>query len=168
MVHYGSETDVTACSQGGNNMKINPCNQTQPLVNKIAAGSKGAAKANSFNQIFEETVGQKKTASVSNQPMISFLRGPSMDIPISGEAAVIDSIGSVLDNLEQYQQMLGDTHTSLRAMETTVNRMKEDADSLESLLAGLPEDDTAKPIMEDTLMLVAKEIARFEQGDYVD
>jgi hypothetical protein len=149
-------------------MKINPWNQTQPLVNRIAAGSKGAEKTNSFNQIFEEKVGQKETASVTNQPMIFSLRGPSMDIPIAGEAAVIDSIGSVLDNLEQYQQMLGDTHTSLRAMKATVNRMKEDADILESLLAGLPEDDTAKPIMHDTLMLVAKEIARFEQGDYVD
>lgn len=91
-----------------------------------------------------------------------------MDIPITGEATVIDRVGSALDNLEQYQRMLGEMHTSLRSMEATVHRMKTDSANLESLLGSIPEDDAAKPIMQDTLMLVAKEIAHFEQGDYVD
>jgi hypothetical protein len=153
---------------GEPNMKINPLNQTEPVIRTVAAGLKSSGDQKNFNEIFEQKVGETYDAPTTPHGHIFSLRGPSMQLPITPDDMAMGSINCALNHLEHYQQMLGDHRSSLRSMESTVNRMKQDAANLESVLNTLPEDEAAKPIMQETLMLVVKEIARFEQGNYVD
>jgi hypothetical protein len=73
-----------------------------------------------------------------------------------------------IDHLEQYKDMLADPNANLRSMAPTVNKLKKDVNQLGQLMDGMTSEEQIQPLMNDTVELISREIARFEQGEYVD
>ena len=88
--------------------------------------------------------------------------------PADHGAQVQHRLGRLLDNLEQYQQLLGDRHVSLKAVAPAVDRLKGDMTDLTAMLDHVGGDHPLKPLLNEALVIATKEVSRFESGDYVD
>jgi hypothetical protein len=73
----------------------------------------------------------------------------------------------MLNALEQYQTRLGDPKTDLRAVDPALGQLKEEIAVLQPLVDQAPEQDPMKQIAQEALLIAAKEVARFEQGEYI-
>jgi hypothetical protein len=146
-------------------MKINPLDrihapQQVPGVDKRAPGQ------GDFKRILDQTVEPKGAARVDVPPMRPIL-SPQIIPAIHSNAQAYQGVERILNALDRYQHLLADTRASLRAVEPAMQKVRQEVERLEPLLAGLPHDDSLKTIMGEVLMTAAKEIARFENGEYV-
>lgn len=146
-------------------MKINPLEHTPSTDAQSKAGSKKTGQGESFSQVLNETINQN-TGSVDRTVASNI--APSMPVSIDEHYQGVESMQRSFDHLDQYRTMLGDPKVSLRSMETTVNKLKKDANQLGQLLDNTKSDEQIKSLMSDTFELITREISRFEQGDYVD
>jgi hypothetical protein len=143
-------------------MKINPLDRihTSQQVDKRAPGQ------GDFKRILDQAVGPKSASRVDVPPMRPIL-GPLVVPAIDLNAQECQGAERILNALERYQHLLADTRANLRAVEPAIQMVRQEVERLVPLLAGLPEDDPLKTIMGEVLMTAAKEIARFENGEYV-
>lgn len=146
-------------------MRINPLEHTPSTDAQSKTGSKKTAQGESFSQVLSEKI-DENTGSVNRT--VAPKMAPSIPVPIDENYQGIESMQRSFDHLEQYRTMLGDPKVSLRSMETTVNKLKKDANQLGQLLDKTKSNEQIKALMSDTLELITQEISRFEKGVYVD
>jgi hypothetical protein len=146
-------------------MKINPLGPTQSPDAQSKVGSNKAGQSESFSQVLKETVNEK--ADDVNQVAAAEMI-PSLPISIDSDYQYIESMQRSIDHLEQYKDMLADPNANLRSMAPTVNKLKKDVNQLGQLMDGMTSEEQIQPLMNDTVELISREIARFEQGEYVD
>ena len=145
-------------------MKINPMEHTLSTDAQSKTDSKKTVQGESFSQVLNGTINEN--AGSVNRTVAPNM-APSIPVSIDSHYQGIESIQRSFDHLEQYQIMLGDPKISLRSMETTVNKLKKDANQLGQLLDNTKSNEQIKSLMGDTLELITREISRFEQGVYV-
>ncbi len=147
-------------------MKINPVDKTQAGSATTRLQRPNNAKAvTPFSDVLGQVTKTSETVAESTLQPIQSINRP--DLIFSTEAAP-QSTELMLDTLTRYQQLLANPATNLREIEPVVAQMKNEISVLSPLAEQLPEGDQMKQIATDTLVLASKEIARFENGDYVD
>ena len=145
-------------------MKINSDNNLQPNAPVRKETSVAGEGDSAFSKVLEKTVGSAPTESVRQSVSIQPVIKPLMETPVEQLYANTDRM---INALEQYQQLLGNSRVSLREVEPAMQQLKTEVKTLEPLAEGLPKTHPMKPIMSETLLTAAKEIARFEGGAYV-
>ena len=145
-------------------MKINSDNNLQPNAPVRKETPAAGAGDSAFSKVLEKTVGTASTESVRPSVSIQPVIKPLMEAPVEQLYAKTDRM---INALERYQRQLGNSRVPLREVEPAMRQLKAEAKTLETLAEGLPQTHPMKPIMSETLLTVAKEVARFEGGAYV-
>ncbi|MFZ1983549.1 MAG: hypothetical protein WAU91_03995 [Desulfatitalea sp.] len=146
-------------------MKINPSDKVLHGIPNSGIKPKGGAPATSFADLLAQTTHVASPKQVAAPPTIQPVVRPAVTTP-SDE--VYRSAEKMLDTMASYQHLLADSQVSLRAVEPAVRQLKKEVVSLEPLLANLDEASPVAQIAREVLISASKEIARFEEGDYVD
>lgn len=149
-------------------MKINPVDK-QDFVKTNGTKSAKHVQDINFGRVLEETL-QSTQASPRVIPG-SKITGPILNgihPPPDVRQEVYDRLDRILEIFEKYQLLLGDRHSSLNTIAGAVDRLKGEAQDLETTLPNLADGDPLKSILNETLVAVSKEIFQFESGAYVD
>jgi hypothetical protein len=147
-------------------MKINPLDRIH-APQQVPGIDKGTPGQGDFKRILEQTVEQKEDRRAVSPPG-HVMPGPQIVPVISFNDPAYQGVERMLNALERYQHLLGNTQANLRAVEPAVRQVRKEAETLEPLISGMLDSDPLKPIIGEALMTAAKEIARFENGDYVN
>jgi hypothetical protein len=145
-------------------MKINPFDPVLQ-ANAVSAQKPKPEKAEtSFADILSKTARESAPKQVSAPPIIQ----PILRSPMISMHGVYEGAERVLAALENYQQLLSDQKNSLRNIEPAVDQMKRELGSLEPLLQNMDESDPVAQLAREAVLMVNKEITRFETGEYVE
>lgn len=150
-------------------MKIDPTDQHQQVqsTHRVHSGSGGDDKI-SFAEVLGETE-KKSTQTTEDKKVVSNpVMGPGMTIrhdPISAQWPVADEL---LCAMERYQELLEDPSADMRTIGSFVEVMRDLAENTQPKLDDLPQGDPLRDVGEAALVHIAKEIARFDSGYYVD
>ena len=147
-------------------MKINPSDKSQ--TGSVTTPIKRQSNANAETP-FSNILGQvAKTAETATKSVLQPVQPIHRSNMIFSSDAAPQSTEQMLDALTRYQQLLANPAKNLREMEPVVEQMKKEISVLSPLTEQLLEGDQMKQIATDALVLASKEIARFENGDYID
>ena len=133
---------------------------------RLKTNSRPMETQQSFGQIFNERLSENTVKRFQETPQP--VAPPALPPLINQTLYHFESIESSLTHLESYQSMLADPKVSLRTMEPNIDAIKKDANHLEELLDGMKDEEQIKPLVKETVLVLNKEIARFERGDYVE
>ena len=149
-------------------MKINPVDKQQ-LNSLSGIKAEQEITGDDFKKVLKQTAGVEGASSARDVKPSSGLK-PASAIPMRIDKRM-DSMAGIkltLDHLERYRHLLSDTNANLRALEPTVRQLKSDIGNLEAMMDSPDVDEPAKAVISEALMVVSKEVLRFEQGEYVD
>ena len=146
-------------------MNINPSDKVLHGIPNSGTKPKSSAPATSFADLLSQTAQAASPKQVSVPPTIQPVVRPAM---ISPSDEVYRSAERMLDTMARYQHLLADSQASLRHVEPTVRQLQKEVASMEPLLADLDEANPITQIAREVLITASKEIARFEEGNYVD
>ena len=148
-------------------MKINPLGN-QPLVKTQGTSDPKTGNAPSFSEVLGNTLQNSPGQAVAGTGNVvgSMLHGinPVMDM----KQDLFSRIDQVLNGLENYQILLGDGRVSLKDMAGAIDQLKKDARGMAAIMENLGDDEPMKPLINEALVMVSKEVSRFESGDYID
>ena len=146
-------------------MKINPFDPTQAMPRSASNDSKNGEPSVDFSHVLNKRIDNvsKSQAMVRSQPK-SALNPAFFETQDSFQKQTT----RLMQSLEQYQSLLGDSRANLRQIEPTVLKMKKQAELSENLLKTMAAESPMKPVLEELLTLTSVEIARFDQGYYMD
>ena len=148
-------------------MKINPTNPLYPATKPNPLSAEEKQQGERFSSIFEQKVDQSHGTSPIPEKSVSPALQPSMRImhcPDFQEKTVTD----LLDRLEKYQQMLSDHTATLRDIAPVVDDMKKFSDEGQIMLTAIDHNNPIQPLLQETVLVISKEIERFNHGAYID
>ncbi len=148
-------------------MKIDPSDKSQLSIPSSATKPQKVDPNSSFAHVLDKTVQDTRTdRTASNQPV-----QPAVKPPLVTECNQTTDAGMAVQQglgvLERYQQLLIDPQASLRSMQPMMQQMKKEAAELEPVMEAMPEGHPIKQVLKETLILISKEIARYNLGQYV-
>lgn len=120
-----------------------------------------------FKTILQETVGAEKAAGAGPASVPHAIAAVALVDQPEGAARAVRQTGDILDTLDTYRQLLTDPNANLRRIQPVVERLEQESGSLQTIMLNLPQGHALRQVMNDTLIQVSQEIARFHQGDYI-
>jgi hypothetical protein len=144
-------------------MKINsgvPSSGLPCALSKPADESKSPA----FADVLAKTISANQPEPISAAMPAAAVMRPLAAHPDE----LCQSTERVLDAMERYQNMLGNDDLTLRAVAPAICELRRAADDLALWTQRVPVDHPVSQIAQQTLLTAAKEIARFDEGVYVD
>jgi len=149
-------------------MKIEQTNIFQSLIPGQPKRAENGKTDACFNDVLKRQI--KETSEISaNQPgRLQSAAGLAPAAPMEESTEPIQTAERLLDTVVQYSQLLNDPGTTMRNMEPTVRQMRMQVASLNRLVQHLPPVNPVKQVLEETRLLAAGEIERFDSGYYVD
>lgn len=119
-----------------------------------------------FGAVLKQALGPAPAASTPGAAVAIPFRPPIQ--PIDGGAEAADRrVERFIDLLDDYRGKLADGRVSLREIDPVVRSIEQARGALEPVLAGLPEADGLKEILNRALVTAESEIARYRRGDYL-
>ena len=79
----------------------------------------------------------------------------------------IDRIENMIDLLDQYRHKLADPQMNLKQLDSIINEIARENDSLASLGDSLSDEDKIKDILDRTMVTASLEVTKFYRGDYL-
>jgi hypothetical protein len=120
-------------------------------------------KSPAFSDVLEKTFASKPPVQVSAAcPAAAVMHPMAVDL-----TELHSNTERFLDAMERYQSLLGDERVSLREVEPALNELRKAVDRLGPMSEAMTVDHPAWQIARGVVLTAAKEIARFERGDYV-
>ncbi len=145
-------------------MKINPLDKLQSATRPAAVQPKDRNPGPGFAAVLEKKVEQSAGSPKPMHPAASPM-GPLVRM-VDGSGA--ERTGELLDHLETYQQMLADPHSSLRDIAPVVDALRRASDHARRSMGAGSADDPAGKLIRETVLVIEKEIARFDLGMYIE
>ena len=149
-------------------MKINPLERQQPPISPPASKIQKEADNEAFKNVLDQAVHKTRSKGAFPPPQVQRAGATSPVLRSETSTQVCAEVDHMLNGLERYQGLLGNGRVSLRAVETALQKVRDNVDELEPLVAKMPATDPVKSIAQEALMVACKEIVRFEQGEYID
>ena len=146
-------------------MKIESVEPKPSIGTHLSKSPRASGKGGEFHQVLRETMSQESMQPVAK---VSPSMPLKMPVTMNCEQVALERVEQSLNNLESYQAMLGDPKVNMREMEPFVGQLKQDAGQLGQLSEQFRDDEGIKPIMNDVVDVISKEIGRYERGDYID
>jgi hypothetical protein len=145
-------------------MKIHSGDPLSSVPRPVSKTS-GASKSPAFADVLTQRLSSKQPERAAPlMPMAPIMR----PIPTNDSAQLYQTTERVLDAMERYQYLIGNGGVTLRAVEPAVGELRMAIDALTPLMETISADHPALGVARQTLLTAAKEIARFNQGEYVD
>lgn len=152
-------------------MKIDPSEKQQhilssPNVNPVGGNTTDSDFAKVLGDTVQKSSGAQTQSSGSVQPSMA----PSMVMSIGHAQGDLESATAhdLLNALEKYQHLLGDSKTDLKTVAPAVDDMKSLAKKAQPILEKMQDGHPVKTVAQETLVEMSKEIERFRAGYYVD
>lgn len=152
-------------------MKIDPSEKQQNIlssqnvkpVNRDGTG-------NDFAKVLGDTVQNSSTSQTQTSGIVQPSMAARMVMPIVPVAGASEpsTAHGLLDALEKYQNLLGDSDANLKMVSPAVEKMKTISKQAQPIIDNMPEGHPLKAVAQEALMEMSKEIARFSTGYYVD
>lgn len=146
-------------------MKINPVEPYQPVDPPQNGSSRNNRTSRSFAQVLEKTLTDNTTISTPSEP--SGIK-PSIPVSVKGDYQLIDRMEKSLDHLERYCRLLGDPKAGMHALSEMTDHLRQDVLDLGRMADCIDTNNDIQPLIRETRMVLTKEIARFEQGGYLE
>jgi hypothetical protein len=145
--------------QGGSNLLegVLSGRPTQP-----ASGARG-----SFGEVFQNTLNEAASAGSAAAPVGAGVAIRLQSAPPAPGPAVMPRVEKFLDLLDDYRRLLADCRVGLKGLDSAVQAVEIGRDELSPLLAGLPEGDGLRDVLNQSLVTAEIEILRFRRGDYL-
>jgi hypothetical protein len=124
-----------------------------------------------FDTVFRDVADSTSinSAEVESTHLISNLRPAQFATePSPSTSAVVDRVSRLIDTMEGYRQQLIEKDATLKDIETLVQKMASESESLGAASSALDEQDGLRAIIDQSLMLTSMEIVRFNSGHYND
>jgi hypothetical protein len=136
-----------------------------------SSGNRSNVKKGEFDSIFRKVADSAtiKDAAAEATPSLSDVR-PARFVtePLSPTNMVVAQVKQLIDTMEVYQQKLMENGTTLKDIQTQVQKMASESESLSAVAASETEQESLKTIIDQSLMLSSMEIAKFNSGYYND
>lgn len=146
-------------------MKIIPVEPYKSVDPSLKGPSRNKSTPHPFAQVLEETLTENTAISTPSAP--SGIR-PSIPVSVKGDYQLFDRMEKSLDNLEHYCKFLGDPKVGMHTLAAMTDSLKQDVRDLGRLIDHIETNAEIQPMLRETMVLLTKEIARFEQGGYLE
>jgi hypothetical protein len=148
---------------------------TDKLIQSISApkSATGPAKTEKteFGEVFQQALGSttKTPADIQATAHASDVRPARFSVESAPSAGkVVDKVQRLIDTLADYQGKLIEKGTTLKEMDGLVRQMETQSASLAAASDQVGESGKLKAIVNQSLMLSAMEIAKYNNGHYND
>ena len=150
---------------------IDPDKSIPNIQDGNKASNRSKVQKGEFDSVFREAAdsASMKRAELESTRFISNLR-PAQFVtePSPSTSAVVDKVSHLIDTMEGYQQKLIEKGATLRDIETLVQKMTSESESLGAASSAVDEQDGLRAIIDQSLMLTSMEIVKFNSGHYND
>lgn len=146
----------------------------KPILNVTArnqAENRSTVKKGEFESIFRQTVDatEVKGAEASSTHFISSVRPPQFAAEsLPSVNMVVDQVQRLIDTMGDYQQQLMEKGATLKGIQGLVEQMESQRDALSAASDTLSDQTGLKTIVNQSLSLASMEIAKFNNGYYID
>jgi len=135
------------------------------------AESQSNVKKGGFDAIFRQAVDsiEFKGAKKESAPFLSEIRPaqfPSESLPSAN--MIVDRAQQLIDTMGVYQQKLTDSGATLKDIQSLVQKMATQSESLSATSNAVEGQKSLKTIVNHSLTLASMEIAKFNSGFYND
>jgi len=111
---------------------------------------------------------QKLNFRLQNAGAVNKIEGSDFSEHLGkSHGAEIKKVEKFLDLMESYVQALSDPQKNLREIAPIVKSLESEKEKLVAWGESLPEDNILKHIVNQTVILSAMEVLRFNRGDYL-
>ncbi len=148
-------------------MKIDPTDKLQAVTKPGAVKPNEKTGESDFASVFEQKVARSESPSQAPLPSVSPLMPPSLQT-MSEPMSMEKTAAGLIDSLERYQQMLADPTATLKDLSPVVENMKKQSDDAQKMLNSTAEDDPVKGVLQESVLVITKEVERFNLGVYVE
>jgi hypothetical protein len=150
---------------------IDPEKSVSPIVDRKKVESQQKTGKNAFQNFFQQAVGSAKTeeSQIESTPFISEIRPVQFETQTAPSTnLIVDRVGHLIDSMEAYQQKLIENGATLKDIEPFIDKLASQSDSLSAISNDSGMEDDLKSIVNQSLLLSSKEIARYKSGQYND
>ena len=150
---------------------IDPDKSIPSIVDQKRVENRQKTDKNDFQNFFQQAVGSVKTENneVESTPYVSDVRPVQFE---TQEAAstdmIVNQVDRLINTIDAYQQQLMENNATLKDIEPIVDKIVKQSESLSTIAQDIEMEDDLKSIVNQSLSLSSKEIARYRNGDYND
>ncbi len=146
----------------------------KPIVNVTGhnkAESRPKVEKGEFDAIFRQAVDSTecKRPKTESAPFLSDIRPAqfsSESLPL--EKRLVDRVQRLIDTMGVYQQKLIDSGATLKDIQSLVQQIATESESLSAASTAVEGQNRLKAIVDQSLTLASMEIAKFNSGFYND
>jgi len=150
---------------------IDPDKRIQQIPGSQAVKSRSKPQKNDFNAIFQQAIDTKaiEPTNIESTALASDVR-PARFSPEAQPAThmVVDRVERLIDTMANYQNKLIENGVTLKDMQSLVEQMTSQGESLAAISQAGDESENLKSIVNQSLMLSSMEIAKYNGGYYND
>jgi len=146
----------------------------KPIVNVTgnnSAESRSKVKKGEFDAIFRQAVDSPefKRSKTEQAPFLSDIRPAQFSSEsVPSENMLVDRVQRLIDTMGAYQQKLIDSGATLKDIQSLVQKMANESESLSAKSNAVEGQQRLKTIVDQSLTLASMEIAKFNSGFYND
>lgn len=123
---------------------------------------------------FEHALKRAKNSYLEGKSVSSLAEPAAIQAPLSvmpvqlseGVLGAMSAAEDALSNLEEFGELLSMSSIEIDRLEILADKMDKTAQKLENMVAILPENSGLRTVLEQISTLTAKEVAKFQRGDY--
>ncbi len=144
----------------------------KPIVNVAGhnkAESQSKVKKGEFDAIFRQAVDSTefKRPKTESAPFLSDIRPAQFSSEsIPSENMLVERVQRLIDTMGAYQQILIDSGASLKDIQSLVQKMATENESLSAASNAVEGQKRLKTIADQSMTLASMEIAKFNSGYY--
>jgi hypothetical protein len=137
------------------------------------AQNNATTPAGEFDAILRKAVDAKTSSAAEalSSPFASGIRPAQFTAetkPIPSTGMLVDQVEQLMDTMKAYQQKLGQSGVTLKDIQPLMERMASQNDKLGAMANTAGDQKQLGTLVDQSLMLSSKEIARFNSGYYND
>ena len=144
----------------------------KPILNTTEpnrAESRSNVKKGEFDALFRQAVDSTEVKGVKTEStrFISQIRPAQFATePLPSANLVVNQVQRLIDTMEVYQQKLMDSDATLKDIQTLVQKMESQSETVSATSNAVEEQKSLKTIVNQSLTLASMEIAKFNSGYY--
>ena len=155
--------------QGGDMSNVHHINESGPYFETNSSQAGKAKPSGKFENALSQALGPKEGKSEGVGPASGLTEITSAEPGlVNPSERVSGKTDQLLEKLDAYSNQLEDPSIPLKSIAPALEKIKDDAGSLEKELNALaPEDDSLKQIASQTVITAQTEYLKFQRGDYL-
>jgi hypothetical protein len=150
---------------------IDPDKIILPVSDQKKVANQQRTDKNEFQNFFKQAVDSTKTEdnAVVSTPYTSEIRPAQFETQTEPSTnMIVNQIDQLMATMEAYQHRLMESDATLKDIEPIVEKIAKQSESLSAISQEAKMEDNLKTIVNQSLSLSSKEIARYRSGHYND